>query len=155
MKRTYRRHTDAARAAMALILGACASGVSGSGQRVDTTAAAAEPGSPALAGTKWRLEDLAGKGVVDRAQATLEFTGDGFASGKGSCNQFRGPVTVSGETIAFGPLVATRMFCGDAVSNQETAYLAALDAAERWEIKEPFLYIYAAGSQEPLRFIRE
>jgi heat shock protein HslJ len=108
-----------------------------------------------LAGTKWRLEDLAGKGVVDRVQATLEFSSDSAVSGNGSCNRFRGPVTVSGNSISFGALAATRMFCGEAVMNQENDYLAALDAAERWEIKEPFLFIYTAGRPEPLRFVRE
>lgn len=127
------------RVAIAFVLGACAGG----------------GGLPELSGTRWRLEDLAGKGVVDRAVATLEFTGDGFASGNGSCNQFRGPVTVKGVTIAFGPVVATRMFCGDSVSAQEMEYLAALDAAERWEIRDSVLYLYAAGQPEPLRFVRE
>jgi heat shock protein HslJ len=108
-----------------------------------------------LAGTKWRLEDLAGKGVVDRVQATLEFTSDSTVTGNGSCNRFRGPVTVSGSTISFGALAATKMFCGEAVTNQENEYLAALDAAERWKIEEPFLFIYAAARPEPLRFVRE
>ena len=113
------------------------------------------PRAPLLAGTKWRLETLAGKRVVDRARATLEFTGDGHASGHGSCNRFRGPVTLTGDSIAFGPLVATRMFCGDTVTNQETEYLAALDQAVRYEVRDSFLYIHAAGRAEPLRFVTE
>jgi heat shock protein HslJ len=117
--------------------------------------ASAGGGTPGLAGTKWSLEDLAGKGVVDNARATLEFTADSAVSGNGSCNRFRGPVTVNGDRISFGALAATKMFCGEAVTNQESEYFAALDAAERWEIKEPFLLIYAAGRPEPLRFIRE
>ena len=136
--------------AMALVLAACASGNGGS------SADGAEGAGPAsLAGTRWRLEDLAGKGVVDSSRATLEFTADSAVSGNGSCNRFRGPVTVGGGTISFGALAATKMFCGEAVTNQESEYFAALDAAERWEIKEPFLLIYAAGRPEPLRFVRE
>ena len=108
-----------------------------------------------LTGTKWRLDDLAGKGVVDRVQATLEFTGDGYVSGHGSCNQFRGPVTITGDSIAFGALVATRMFCGEGVSSQENAYMAALADAHRYEVKDSLLYLYAAGLPSPLRFIRE
>jgi heat shock protein HslJ len=110
--------------------------------------------TPVLTGTRWRLEDLAGKGVVDRAEATLEFVSDTAVSGNGSCNRFRGPVTVGRGTISFRALAATRMFCGEAVTNQETEYLAALAAAERWEVEEPFLRIYAAGRPEPLRFVR-
>ena len=58
---------------------------------------AAGPGSPpALAGAR-RLEDLAGTGVIDDALATLEFTEAGRVSGRGSCNQFSGPVAVTGS----------------------------------------------------------
>ena len=108
----------------------------------------------ALAGTRWLLDDLAGKGVVDRAQATLEFTGDGTVSGQGSCNRFGGPVTLAGDSISLGPLVATRMFCGEGITGQETEYLAALDQAVRYEVRDSFLYIHAAGRAEPLRFVR-
>lgn len=106
-----------------------------------------------LAGTKWRLEDLAGAGVLDRVQATLEFAEDSTVSGNGSCNQFRGTATVSSDAIAFTPMATTRKFCGEAVMHQENKYLAALRDAQRFEIKERFLYIYGANRQQPLRFI--
>jgi heat shock protein HslJ len=108
-----------------------------------------------LTGTSWRLEDLAGRGAVQRVEATLEFTEPGFASGDGSCNRFRGPVTISGETIRFGALMSTKRACVDEAANaQETEYLAALGAAERWQIRDGLLYIHAAGRPEPLRFSR-
>ena len=92
---------------------------------------------------------------MDRSQATLEFTGDGMVSGHGSCNRFRGPVSITRDSIAFGALVATRMFCGEAVTGQENEYMAALADAHRYEIKDSLLYLYAAGLPAPLRFIRE
>ena len=141
--------------ALALFLGGCA----GAGGRSPSDAAGARDTATrlgtGLVGGKWVLEDLAGRRVVDEAQATLEFTGDGMVSGQGSCNRFRGPVVVAGDSIEFGPLVATRMFCGEAVTNQEMTYLASLNAADRWHIQEPYLYIYIAGRGEPLRFLRE
>ncbi len=110
----------------------------------------------ALTGMKWRLEDLGGAGVIDVAQATLEFSDEGTLGVKGnaSCNQFRGTATVSGGAIAFSPLVTTRKMCPEAVMHQESEYLAALREAQRFEIKEPFLYIFAANRSQPLRFIR-
>jgi hypothetical protein len=67
----------------------------------------AAPGTtPNLRGTVWIVEDLAGAGVVDRVQATLVFAEDGTVSGNTSCNQSRGPVTVTGDTVSFGPLRA-------------------------------------------------
>lgn len=106
-----------------------------------------------LRGTAWVLEDLAGAGVVDRVQATLEFAEDGTVSGNGSCNRFHGTVTVTDDAISFSPQAATRMMCPEAVMQQETAYLAALESAKRFETDGTYLYIHAAGQPQPLRFI--
>ena len=148
-----RRDSDPA---LALFLGACAGagGPAGEAGNVRDSVTTGGTNAAGLIGTKWELDDLAGRGVVDEAQATLEFTGDGMVSGHGSCNGFPGPVVITGDSIEFGPLVATRMFCGEAVTNQEMQYLAALNAAERWELREPYLYI-SVGRQQPLRFVRE
>jgi putative lipoprotein len=107
-----------------------------------------------LAGTAWRLEDLAGAGVLDRIEATLEFPEAGRVAGKGSCNRFFGSAEISGASISLGPLGSTRMACIEAVMNQEAKYLEALQAAERFRIDEPMLLIYARGLDQPLRFIR-
>lgn len=107
-----------------------------------------------LWGTSWRLEDLAGAGVLDAVQATLEFPEQGSVHGSGSCNRFHGTVTLRENAITFGPLASTRMSCGEAVMNQETQYFAALGKATRFEIKEPFLYIHLEERRRPLRFIR-
>lgn len=113
-----------------------------------------DAGGPGLWGTAWRLEDYAGTGVVDRVQATLEFPEEGIVRGNGSCNRFRGAVTISDGAIMFAPLATTRKMCVEAVMHQENRYLAALREAERFEIKGAFLHIYAAGQPQPLRFIR-
>ncbi len=112
------------------------------------------PGPSILWGTAWVLEDLAGVGVMDWVQATLAFPEPGKVSGNGSCNEFHGDVDVKEDAIAFGTLVATRKRCVDAVNQQESQYFAALAKAERFEIDQPFLYIYSAGLDRPLRFIR-
>ncbi len=114
---------------------------------------AAEPAPSALDGTAWRLEDLAGKGVIDNAQVTLQFSSDGRAGGSGSCNRYNGVVTVEGDSIRFGGTAATKMACAEAVMNQEDAYFAALAAAERFEVSGDFLLIHTAGGSAPLRFI--
>jgi heat shock protein HslJ len=46
------------------------------------------------------------------------------------------------------------MACPEAVMNQETKYLDALQAAERFEWKAPYLLIYCKGFEKPLRFTR-
>jgi heat shock protein HslJ len=111
-------------------------------------------GAPWLTGSTWRLENLAGAGVLDSVEATLEFPSEGRAAGNASCNRFTGPVTVAGAAITFGPLALTRMACPEAVMRQESAYLEALRGAQRFRVEGPFLYIFSAGREKPLRFIR-
>ena len=106
-----------------------------------------------LWGTSWRLEDLAGAGAIDEAQATLEFPENGRVSGNGSCNQFDGTVTITDDAIAFGPLATTKMACDESVMNQESRFLAALNEAQRFEFAGSSLYIYTAGQSKPLHFI--
>lgn len=117
-------------------------------------ATAGGPMPPSLAGV-WVLEDIGGTGVIDNARATLEFRDSARVAGRGSCNQFSGPVTVTDSTISFGPLASTRMACAEAVMHQETRYFKALADAERYAIEGPALLIYAKGMDRPLRFTRE
>ena len=118
------------------------------------TSVAGDTSSAALAGV-WVLEDIGGSGVIDNARATLEFREPGRVAGRGSCNQFSGPVTVKGSAMSFGPLVSTRMACAEAVMNQETRYFKALADAERYALEGPSLLIYAKGMAHPLRLTRD
>ena len=111
-------------------------------------------GAAYLVGTTWRLEDLPGTAVLDSVAPTLEFPAEGQAAGSASCNRFTARVTVAGDSVTFGPLAVTRMACAEAVMSQESAYLDALGKAERFRAEGPFLYIYSAGREKPLQFIR-
>jgi heat shock protein HslJ len=111
-----------------------------------------------LAGSSWVLEDLNGEGVIDKVHVTLDFTEAGRVVGNGSCNRYFATVTISGSSIKFGAVGATRMACLPAVSQQESKYFAALGAANRFEIEGSTLSIYGAASgdaaNKPLRFTR-
>jgi putative lipoprotein len=114
----------------------------------------AEAAAPSLLGTAWRLTDLAGAGVVNGAEATLEFPEAGRVAGRGSCNRFFGPVTITGAAIQFGLLGSTQMACSEPVAAQETKYFAALAGAERFEVEGATLRVYSKGVAAPLRFAR-
>ncbi len=116
----------------------------------------APPSAPitGLAGTSWRLEDLAGTPVVEGADATLDFLDDERVAGSGSCNRFTGTAKVSGTSITFGALTVTEMACAEAVGAQEARYLKALAAAERYAFDGPALQIFSKGLSSPLRFVR-
>lgn len=122
--------------------------------RIRKAAVGAPSGAAWLVGTIWRLENLAGTGVLDSVGATLEFPYEGRVAGSASCNRFTGAVTVAGTAITFGPLAVTRKACPEAIMRQESAYLGALRGAERFRVEGPFLYIYSASREKPLRFIR-
>jgi heat shock protein HslJ len=107
-----------------------------------------------LVGSEWQLEDLAGTGLVENVRATLAFPEAGKVSGNASCNGFFGPSQISGNEIRLGPLGGTRMACPEPAMNQETKYLNALQAAERFEWKDPYLLIYCRELDKPLRFVR-
>src|SRR6476659_7064201 len=102
--------------------------------------------APALVGSAWRLEDLGGTAAIPGVEATLEFPGAGRAAGRGSCNRVFGTVEISGDSIRFGPLAATKMACVDAAASaQETKYLEGLQAAERFAFDGPALLLYPRG----------
>lgn len=127
----------------------------GNPTRVDIVLSrSSEGGAVGLAGTSWLLEDLAGAGVVDRVQATLEFTEPGRVVGNASCNRFFGNVEISGTTIKVGALGATKMACAEAVNNQEMKYLKALANAERFTLEGTILQVFVRGEAKPLRFTR-
>jgi putative lipoprotein len=120
--------------------------------RVDPTQAA-ESGD--LAGSSWILVDLNGAGVVADTRVTLDFARNGRATGTGSCNRYFATVDISGSSIRFGAVGATRMACAaTAASMQEVKYFGALEGASRFTLEGGVLSIYGSGANRPLRFRR-
>lgn len=119
--------------------------------------ACALPGAPAaapLVGSEWRLEDMGGRGVLDRVQATLAFPEAGRVAGNSSCNRFFGSYTLMQDRIALSQLGGTRMACAPAVDEQETRYLDALQKAQRLEVQGTTMLMHVQGLDKPLRFLR-
>jgi len=110
----------------------------------------------ALIGTAWLADDIGGRGVVDRAQSTLEFAKAGQIGGLAGCNRYFGPVTLDGDTISFDNLGSTRMMCADALMDQEQRFFQALSAAKRFELTHEgqILRMYANDGAPVLRFSR-
>lgn len=115
----------------------------------------AEPAAINLTRTAWVLQDLAGSGVAGTVYASLTFPEARKVAGNGSCNRFFGAAEIRGNVIKLGPLGTTRMACAEAVMNQESKYLKALQAAESFEWQRPYLLLHCKGLEKPLRFVRE
>jgi putative lipoprotein len=124
------------------------------GMMTDTTGGMGG-GLEALEGSSWQAVTILGDAIVANTRPTLDFSTAGKVSGNGTCNDFSGPVTVTGNTLQFGALAATKKACADEAANaQEVKYLAALNDAESYTIDGGTLTIMVRGMSQPLRFTR-
>jgi len=118
--------------AIALVL---AAGLMGLGGCESTVAANGNGGGDdPLTREDWIAQTIAGKPVVHVGRVTLSF-GEGRVSGRGGCNHYSGSVDYGKGTIKVGPLISTKMACmEDGLMQQESAYLKALQDAERYQV---------------------
>ena len=97
--------------------------------------------------TGYNNGNMAVVGIVEGTTPTLTFGADGIVSGNAGCNQFSGGYSTDGNTIAAGPLMGTMMACEDPINAQETAVMAALDAATSWSISGDTAELRTADDQ--------
>lgn len=95
----------------------------------------------------WRLANMTQPGspmpMLPSTEQTAEFSA-GRISGTGGCNRFNGTYrTPQNQTnqLSIGTLATTFMACEEAVTTQEAAFLAALQAAQRYEVNRDGLQI--------------
>ena len=95
-------------------------------------------GSPAslLTGAEWVVEDIGGKGIIDRSRATLNFGEDSRVNGRASCNTYGASWNLSGEGFTIGKGQATLMACSPALDNQEREFLRLLETVQRFDISD-------------------
>jgi putative lipoprotein len=118
--------------AFALVGSLAACGVVGS----DAARTMPAPGAPParLAGTAWVAEDIDGKGVVDRAQSTIEFIDDKRVAGSLGCNRYTGSYGADATGMRFTQIASTRRLCPEALMQQEARFGAALGATRGFRI---------------------
>jgi putative lipoprotein len=108
-----------------------------------------------LIGSTWVAEDIDGAGVIDNAQSTLVFGTDGRVSGRAGCNQYGGSVTLSGASLIMDQVFATKMACApEALMDQETRFLAALQATRSYRMDGSKLVLVDGAGKARLRFDR-
>jgi heat shock protein HslJ len=118
--------------------------------------------SPAggLDATSWKLESIADDGgdlveALPGSVVTLDFQATQI-TGSAGCNNYNGPYQTTGSQIEFGPLATTRKMCNDprGIMQQETAYLAALEAAAEYDLRGNRLEIKDDEGDVSLVFVR-
>ena len=108
-----------------------------------------------LSGTAWRVEDIAGQGVIDASHTTIEFDGAGKIAGDAGCNRYFGSAEVSDTSIKVGQLGSTRKMCPQALMNQEMAFFKAIDEVTSWELADTdLLYLRDANDKDQIRASR-
>ena len=97
---------------------------------------AVQAAGSALGGTNWVLSSLNGQLPLPGASVSLQLGQDGTATGSDGCNRFTTTYTAGQSNISFGtPGASTMMACTDAVMQQADAYMAALAAANRYQLR--------------------
>lgn len=107
-----------------------------------------------LIGTQWLLEDLAGEGVLDRLQTTLQFDDGGRISGFAGCNSYFGSYQINGNSFRVTQIGSTFKMCPSAVMNQETRFLIIIEKAQQISLENDFLFIESPDFTRPLKLIR-
>jgi heat shock protein HslJ len=102
--------------------------------------------TPELSGSSWSVTAYnngkeAVVSVAADSKLTLEFGADGQVSGNAGVNTFSGTYEYDGNTLSLGPLATTRMAGPQELMEQETLYLAALQASVSWEVVNGLLYL--------------
>jgi len=105
---------------------------------------ACSPGKTASIQGQWKLISYGSVPNQIPAMADVEtmidFDKEGRMSGNVGCNGFGGDYTVDGDTLKFGPVMSTMMFC-EAVADQESGTLAALQEMPSFELNGNLLTI--------------
>ncbi len=126
-KRTWQAALGVALAGLVLVAAACGGGET----------------AIELDGTAWILTDLAGQGVVEGAEVTLEFAG-GRVTGWAGCNRFGVDYASDGAELKIGDEMATTLMWCEGLMDQETAYRQALSTAESVTFRDGTLTVHTA-----------
>ena len=116
------------------------------------TLATFEAQTQALGGTSWDvLAYNNGKqavvSVLAETKLTAMFGKDGFLRGFGGCNEYNASYEATAPKISIGPVASTRKHCEQptGMSEQETAYLAALETAATYHVQGSQLELRTGG----------
>lgn len=103
------------------------------------------PVGPTLEGITWQLRD-----TIPGSTITAFFRG-GTVNGSGGCNTYSGSYAITGDNLLVGSLSATGQLCSEEIMDQESRYLAALTAAQRYTIEGNELRITSLAGGEQIR----
>jgi len=102
------------------------------------------PAPVSLDGTSWILAEMDGQPPLADGGITLTFA-DGRANSH-ACNYHNAGYEQGRDRLTFGMFMSTMMYCtAEGVMDQESAYLAHLTSATRYELRGSQLLIFSTG----------
>jgi heat shock protein HslJ/membrane-bound inhibitor of C-type lysozyme len=108
-----------------------------------------------LQGEKWVVEDLNGRGIIDRSRMTLRFGSDGRVSGRASCNKYSATYSLTGEGFAISEAAVTRKACAESLMSQEKEFLGLLRDVKRFSMSPDGALILYTSDQRTIKARRE
>ena len=110
-----------------------------------------------LVDTRWRVEDIDQRGLIDSSNVTLVFDDSGTKfSGSTGCNRYSGEFGVGKDEIRMSKVISTRKLCVQALMNQERRFLSTLAAVRYVEQDEiGFLILRDLENKNTLRLAPE
>ena len=93
--------------------------------------------------------------AVADVETSINFDSEGGMSGNVGCNGFGGDYTVDGDTITFGPVMSTLMFCDGPVGGQETATLGVFFETATFSLDGNTLTITSADGTMSIMLARK
>ena len=96
----------------------------------------------------WELVSYNQMPAVPDVETSIEFK-DGQMSGNVGCNGFGGEYTVAGDTITFGSVMSTMMFC-ETVADQESTTIAVLQGKSSFVLDGNMLTITSADGSSSI-----
>jgi putative lipoprotein len=123
------------------------------GRMVQSGATVAEAVVP-IVDLNWRAIVINGRRVDPTIDSTLSIASDMRAGGKGGCNNWFAQAELEDQKITLSAIASTKMACmPDTVTQQETLFFAALEAARLWRMDGTELVMSDADGREVLRFV--
>ena len=100
-----------------------------------------------IEGPQWQLVEVSGSPILIKSGQSGERRpfvrfdeNKKQATGFGGCNSFFGGYELSGPSLKFGPIGATRMFCEGEAGEMELRYMAAMKKTRSWNIRDNVLF---------------
>lgn len=88
-----------------------------------------------ITGAVWVVEDIDGKGIIDRSFLNVRINDRGFINADTMCGRFAAPYTLEGNTITLGEEfkpIGSRVCRGEALEEQKTRFMDILANIEHY-----------------------